>query len=118
VVRRSVIARLGELNVAAKPVAGPDLAASVLARKEARENAAALLGKTLAELPKVLVAAPSPTNAADYDEGARLLRVDVAVQADAEKYAAFVQRFTRLIDAISLDKGSALLGAGRVAIPA
>jgi hypothetical protein len=109
VVRRSVIARLGELSVAAKPVAGPDLAGSVLTRQEARENAAALLGKALAELPKVLVATTRPTTAADYDEGARLLRVDVSVLADAEKYAAFVQRVSRRLESISLDKARVLL---------
>jgi hypothetical protein len=109
VVRRSVLARLGEMNLTAKPVKGPDLAASVLTRQEARENAAALLRKTLTELPKVLVATPRPTTAADYDEGARLLRVDVAVEADAEKYAAFVQRLTTLLESISLDQGSVLL---------
>jgi hypothetical protein len=109
VVRRGVIARLGEMSLTAKPVAGPDLAASVLTRQEARENAGALLCKALADLPKVLVATPRPTTAADYDEGTRLLRVDISVQADAQRYGAFVQRFTGLLDRISLDKGSVLL---------
>jgi hypothetical protein len=109
VVRRSVIARLGDMSFTTKPIKGSDLAASVLTRQEAQVNAAALLGKNLAELPKVLVATTRPTTAADHDEGARLLRVDVSVQADAEKYAAFVRRLTRLLESISLDKGSVLL---------
>jgi hypothetical protein len=109
VVRRSVVARLQGMSVTGKPIEGKDLAAAVVTRQEARENGAALLHKSLADLPKVLVATPRPTTAADYDEEARLLRVDVSVQADAEKYAAFLQRFTGLLDRISLDKGSVLL---------
>src|SRR5262249_19758208 len=85
VVRRGVNARLGG-SLTARPVEGPDLAATVLTRQEARENAAALLHKTLAELPKVLVATARPTTAADYDEDARLLRIDVAVRADPQRY--------------------------------
>jgi hypothetical protein len=83
-VRRSVVARLQGMSVTVKPIAGKDLAAAVVTRQEARENGAALLQKCLAELPKVLVATPRPATAADYDEAARLSRVDVSVQADAE----------------------------------
>jgi hypothetical protein len=110
VVRRSVSARLGE-SLTAKPVEGPDLAAAVLTQQEARENAAALLHKALAELPKALVATARPTTAADYDEDTRLLRVDVAVQADPGRYAAFLQRLLPLLDQIRLNKGSVLLTA-------
>jgi hypothetical protein len=109
VVRRSVVARLQGMSLTVKPIEGKDLAAAVVTRQEARENGAALLHKALAELPKVLVATPRPATAADYDEAARLLRVDVSVQADAEKYAAFLKRFTALLDRISLDKSSVLL---------
>jgi hypothetical protein len=109
VVRRSVVARLQGMSVTVKPIEGKDLAAAVVTRQEARENAAALLQRCLADLPKVLVATPRPTTAADYDEGARLLRVDISIQADAEKYAAFLQRLTGLLDRISLDKDSVLL---------
>jgi hypothetical protein len=109
VVRRSVVARLQGMSVTVKPIEGKDLAAAVVTRQEARENGAAFLHKCLADLPKVLVATPRRTTAADYDEGAHLLCVDVSVQADAEKYATFLQRFTALLDRISLDKGSVLL---------
>jgi hypothetical protein len=113
VVRRSVVARLQEMSLSVKPVEGKDLAAAVLTRQEARENAAALLQRALADLPKVLVATPRPITTADYDEAACLLRVDVSVQADVERYAAFLQRFTALLDRISLDKGSVLLEGRR-----
>src|SRR5205823_7713712 len=109
VIRRSLVARLQGMSVTGKPIEGRDLAAAVVTRQGARENGAALLQKCLADLPKILVATPRPTTAADYDEEARLLRVDISIQADAERYATFLQRFTALLDRISLAKGSVLL---------
>ena len=58
----------------AKKVQGEDLAAEILSKREARENATKLLRETLAGLPKVLVATVQEPTARDYDESRRRWR--------------------------------------------
>jgi len=107
--RRSVLAKLQEANVTLKAAEGKDIAATALTRKEARENATALINKALGELPKVLVAEARKPSARDFDEDTSILTMDITVRSDEEKYTTFVKGFVELADKVCLENRSQLL---------
>jgi hypothetical protein len=106
--RRSVALKLREAHVTVKEVEGKDLAAEVFTQKEARENAAELVQKAFAELPKLFKAEPGKVNADSYDEETGILKVAVAVGTDAGKYSAFQKKLVALLDKVSRDKNTAI----------
>ena len=104
--RRKIVAKLKELNVTVKSVEGKDLAASATTRKEARENAAALLSNQLVELPKVLAAEARKPTARDYDEDKGELKLDITVDAPADTYKTFLKKLVDSADKVCVSKYS------------
>lgn len=107
--RRGIIEKLKDARVTSKEVDGKDIAAFAMTRKEARENATALLKKAFVEFPNVLVAEVRKPTAKDYDEDTLKLILDVTVKVDLVKYNAFAKNLVQIADKVSLEKSTSLI---------
>jgi len=104
--RRSVIAKLTESNIAVKEIDGRGLFAEVVTGEEARQNSTEIVKKALAELPKLWVA--EPIGKPDFDKDTSEVVVKVGVKIDAEKYKAFFEKVTPILDKVALRKSTVL----------
>lgn len=105
--RLQIVGKLQDAKVTTKEVKGTDLLAEKLTKEEARKNAAELLAKLYAEIPKLARAEVrgKPELAAD----GKGLAVDLVISADPKAYAEFAKRATALLDKLALNKDSVLL---------
>jgi hypothetical protein len=107
--QRKLLADLRTAGVSLGPVDGQGLVASAITRKDALDTGAALLSKTLAELPNVVVAEVRPINALDYDAETHILNLSVSVRVDRTRYLALADSLAAVLNKISLAKTSVLL---------
>jgi len=109
VVERSpLLKRLKESKLHIREFDGRGFVAETLTRREARQNAAALLQRTLKGFPANVLQAevlgrPDVTN--DSDSGAQLV-YRVRISVDRKRYEIFRQRLIAVLDQIATHKGS------------
>lgn len=85
-----MLANLREAKIDTLDLAGQDLVASAVTRKEARDAAAALLYRKFCELPNVLSASALPFRTGDYDAETGKLAVTYTLLTDRDRYRAFL----------------------------
>jgi len=85
-----MLANLREAKIDTLDLAGQDLVASAVTRKEARDAAAALLYRKFCELPNVLSASALPFRTGDYDAETKKLAVTYTLLTDRDRYRAFL----------------------------
>jgi hypothetical protein len=106
---RKLLADLRKANINLRTVDGKDLAVTALSRKEARENATALLSRKLSELPNLIDVNVRPPGALDYDAEKQVLSLVVDVRVNQEKYHEYLHSFRPLAEKIALAKSSVVL---------
>lgn len=104
-----LMTNLREAKVNTLDLAGADLVASALTRKEAKDAAAEMLFRKLSELPGTLAAEALPFKPLDYDARRETLTVTYTLHADRDKYLAFLQSVQPLLAQVAVAKTSIVL---------
>jgi hypothetical protein len=99
-----MLANLREAKIDTLDLAGQDLVASAVTRKEARDAAAALLYRKLCELPNVLSASALPFRTGDYDAETEKLAVTYTLLTDRDRYRAFLDSALPLLTQVAKAK--------------
>ena len=99
-----MLANLREAKIDTLHLAGQDLVASAVTRKEARDAAAALLYRKFCELPNVLSASALPFRTGDYDAETKKLAVTYTLLTDRDRYGAFLDSALPLLTQVAKAK--------------
>ncbi|NDC53885.1 MAG: hypothetical protein EBZ74_06230, partial [Planctomycetia bacterium] len=99
-----MLADLRAARIDTLDLAGQDLVASAVTRKEARDAAAALLYRKFCELPNVLSASALPFQTGDYDAEIGKLTVTYTLLTDRDRYRAFLDSALPLLAQVAKGK--------------
>jgi hypothetical protein len=99
-----MLANLRESKIDTLDLAGQDLVACAVTRKEARDAAAALLYRKFCELPNVLSASTLPFRTGDYDAETGKLTVTYTLLTDHDRYRAFLDSALPLLTRVAKGK--------------
>jgi len=101
-----LMTNLREARINTLSLAGADLVAAALTRQEAKDAAAELLHRKLAELPGTLAAEAIPFKPLDYDARKEVLTVTYTLHADRDRYRAFLGSLEPLLSQVAVAKTS------------
>lgn len=99
-----MLANLRVAKIDTLDLAGQDLVASAVTRKEARDAAASLLYRKFCELPNVLTASALPFRTGDYDAETEQLTVTYTLLTDRDRYRAFLDSALPLLTQVAKAK--------------
>jgi hypothetical protein len=109
--RRGVIMKLKSANIAIKEVDGQSLGGLIESRREAQQNALALLRHELEGCPEdqVQVRLDGKPKLVEADErneaGREVLQIDLELSVDRNAYTIFSEKLQKTLHAIALEKG-------------
>jgi hypothetical protein len=106
---RKLTEELRAMKIGMVDVVGQDLVASAVTRKEAKDAAADLVHRKLGKLLNVLVARALPLKPLDYDADTRRLTVTYILEADENRYRAFLDDLLPVLDKASQAQSRLLL---------
>jgi len=106
---RKLTEELRKVKVGTIDVVGQDLVAAAVTRQEAKDAAADLVRRKFEQLLNVLVARALPFKPLDYDVTTRRLAVAYILEADEQRYRAFLDELLPLLDQAALAQGRMLV---------